>query len=62
MYIVSTDGKYVYGYCIAADTGGFATNGSGIVVDLFMDTLGECRQCCSLEVCIYVLKWGNGRV
>mgnify|MGYP000047828196 FL=1 len=62
MYIVSTDGKYVYGYCIAADTGGFATNGSGIVVDLFMDTLGECRQWGSREVCIYVLKWGNGRV
>lgn len=62
MYIVSTDGKYVYGYCIAADTGGFATNGSGIVVDLFMDTLGECRQWGSREVCIYVLKWGSGRV
>ena len=34
MYIVSQDGKYVYGYCIAADTGGFAYNGSGRLVDL----------------------------
>ncbi len=34
MYIVSQDGKYVYGYCIAADTGGFAYNGSGRIVDL----------------------------
>lgn len=34
MYIVSQDGRYVYGYCIAADTGGFAYNGSGRIVDL----------------------------
>ncbi|MEG1243655.1 MAG: ubiquitin-like domain-containing protein, partial [Oscillospiraceae bacterium] len=43
MYIVSSDGKYVYGYCIAADTGGFATAGTA-TVDLYMDTLSECRQ------------------
>ncbi|MDR0314864.1 MAG: ubiquitin-like domain-containing protein, partial [Oscillospiraceae bacterium] len=43
MYIVSTNGKYVYGYCIAADTGGFANSGSA-VVDLYMDTLSECYQ------------------
>lgn len=24
LYIVSLDGKFVYGYCMAADTGGFA--------------------------------------
>lgn len=38
MYIVSQDGKYVYGYCIAADTGGFAYNGSGRLVDLRFPT------------------------
>ncbi len=61
MYVVSTDGKYVYGYCIAADTGGFAKRGSA-VIDLFMDTRDECYQWGNREVCIYILKWGNGSV
>jgi len=61
MYIVSTDGKYVYGYCIAADTGGFATQGTA-TCDLYMDTLSECRQWGSRTVNIYILSWGNGRV
>lgn len=62
MYIVSEDGRYVYGFAIAADTGGFATNGSGRVVDLYMDTLSECNQWGVRNVCIYILKWGNGSV
>ena len=61
MYVVSTDGKYVYGYCIAADTGGFAKRGSTII-DLYMDTQSECYQWGNREVCIYILKWGNGKV
>jgi len=61
MYIVSSDGKYVYGYCIAADTGGFAKKGTA-VCDLYMDTLNECRQWGSRNVNIYILNWGNGRV
>lgn len=61
MYVVSTDGKYVYGYCIAADTGGFAKRGTA-VIDLFMDTRDECYQWGNREVCIYILKWGNGTV
>ncbi len=61
MYIVSSDGKYVYGYCIAADTGGFAKKGTA-TCDLYMDTLSECRQWGSRAVNIYILKWGNGRV
>lgn len=60
LYVVTTDGKYVYGYCIAADTGGFVNNGSGITIDLYFDTYGECVQWGSRQVCIYVLKWGNG--
>ncbi|MEG1551439.1 MAG: G5 domain-containing protein, partial [Oscillospiraceae bacterium] len=61
MYIVSSDGKYVYGYCIAADTGGFATAGTA-TVDLYMDTLSECRQWGSRNVNVYILNWGNGTV
>ncbi|MBQ1451425.1 MAG: DUF348 domain-containing protein [Clostridia bacterium] len=60
LYVVTTDGKYTYGYCIAADTGGFAYNGSGITIDLYFDTYNECIQWGSREVAIYVLKWGNG--
>lgn len=54
MFIVSKDGKYVYGYAIAADTGGFIkkrpTN-----VDLFFDSKGECRQFGRRDVVIYFL-------
>jgi len=34
LYIVSTDGSYVYGYAIAADTGDLTE--SGVLVDLYM--------------------------
>lgn len=54
MYIVSADGKYVYGYAIAADTGGFIrrrpTN-----VDLFFNTSSECRNFGRRDVVIYFL-------
>lgn len=55
MYIVSSDGKYVYGYAIAADTGGFAYNGSGTVVDLYMRTYSECVNFGRRNVEIYIL-------
>ncbi len=61
LYIVADDGT-VYGYCTAADTGGFVTNGSGTLVDLYMDTEGQCRQWGRRNVTIYVVSWGNGRV
>lgn len=54
MYIVSLDGSYVYGYCIAADTGGFAGQGR-FTVDLYMNTLSECYQWGSRMVRIYIL-------
>lgn len=54
LYIVSLDGSYVYGYCIAADTGGFAGQGH-FTVDLYMNTLSECYQWGSRMVRIYVL-------
>ncbi|MBO7681618.1 MAG: DUF348 domain-containing protein [Clostridia bacterium] len=61
LYIVADDGT-VYGNCIAADTGGFVTNGSGTIVDLYMDTNAQCRQWGRRNVTIYVISWGNGRV
>ncbi len=39
MYIVSNDGKYVYGYCVAEDTGGLI---KGYKIDLYFDTVAEC--------------------
>lgn len=53
LYIVSTDG-IVYGYCIAADTGGFVKRGK-FTVDLFMNTTAQCRQWGARDVIIYVL-------
>lgn len=53
LWIVSTDG-IVYGYAIAADTGGFVKKGK-FTVDLFMNTESECRQWGSRDVVIYVL-------
>ena len=41
MYIVSADGKYHYGYAIAADTGGFIY-GTRTDMDLFLDTESQC--------------------
>lgn len=51
MYIVSDDGV-VYGYAIAADTGSFASN---ITVDLYMNSVSQCRSWGSRNVTIYVL-------
>ncbi len=55
MYIVSSDGRYNYGYCIAADTGGFIktrpTN-----VDLFMTSASACSAFGRRNVEIYILE------
>lgn len=55
MYIVSSDGKFNYGYAIAADTGGFIythpTN-----VDLFFDTLAGTYSFGRRNVEIYILE------
>lgn len=55
MYIVSSDGRWNYGYAIAADTGGFAWNGSGTVVDLFMWSRQSCINFGRRTVDIYIL-------
>ena len=53
LYIVATDGT-VYGYAIAADTGGFVNKGK-FTVDLFMNTTSECYSWGARDVIIYVL-------
>ncbi len=54
MYIVSSDGKYVYGYAIAADTGGFI-HGDRTDMDLFMDTRGQCINFGRRNITVYFL-------
>ena len=53
MWIVSDDGV-VYGYCIAADTGGFVNKGK-FTVDLYMNSTSQCRQWGARNVTIYIL-------
>jgi len=54
LWIVSNDGQFVYGYSIAADTGGFvATN--GCMVDLYMPSMAMCEQWGKRDVTVYVL-------
>lgn len=55
LYIVSTDGRYNYGYCIAADTGGFIYWNNAPVVDLFMNSESQCEAFGRRQVRIYVL-------
>lgn len=57
MYIVSADGSRVYGYAIAADTGGFIYN-SNTIVDLYMNSYSECTNWGRRDVVIYILNWG----
>jgi uncharacterized protein YabE (DUF348 family)/3D (Asp-Asp-Asp) domain-containing protein len=54
MFIVSADGKYVYGYAIAADTGGFIKKRPNNV-DLYFNSEGECRTFGRRNVVIYFL-------
>lgn len=56
MYIVSSDGKWNYGYAIAADTGGFAWNGSNTMIDLFMWSEADCWQFGRRSVDVYILE------
>ena len=54
LYIVATDGT-VYGYAIAADTGGFIYDGRTIV-DVYMDSYDDCVQWGRKNVNVYVLE------
>ena len=55
LYIKSTDGTCIYGYAVAADTGGFV-NGGRITADLFFDTYAECIRFGVRDIEIYVLE------
>ncbi len=53
MYIESADGSFVYGYCVAEDTGGAI---KGNKVDLFFNTNSECMQFGRRNVNVYILN------
>lgn len=55
LWIVSADGKYVYGYAIAGDTGGGVRSGK-LLVDLYFNTYGECLQFGRRTMNVYFLK------
>ena len=56
LWITSADGKFVYGYAIAADTGSFARNPNSITfADLYFDTYEECLQFGRRNLNIYVI-------
>lgn len=52
MYIVSADGRYTYGYAVAADTGGFIKS-RPTNVDLFFATEAACRAFGRRDIYIY---------
>lgn len=55
MYIVSSDGRWNYGYCTASDTGGFIYT-SSTVVDLYMRSYTDCINFGRRNVEIYILE------
>ena len=55
LWITSADGKTVYGYAIAADTGGALRSGT-VLVDLFMNTLAECNRFGRRNMRVYILE------
>ena len=54
LYITSTDGKFVYGYAVATDTG-IAVKKGQILVDLFYETYAESVINGAIQVNVYVL-------
>lgn len=55
MYIKTADGSVIYGYAVAADTGGFIRN-HPTGVDLFMSSQSACRSFGVRNVEIYILE------
>ena len=54
LWIVTNDGKYVYGYAIAADTGGFVKQRS-CMIDVYVMNETMARQWGNRDVTVYVL-------
>lgn len=55
MYIKSSDGSYIYGYAVAADTGSFISSKPNNV-DLFMSSKAACKAFGRRDVEIYILE------
>lgn len=55
LYICSSDGRVVYGYATAADTGGGVMSGN-IVADLYYNNVSQCRSFGVRNMRIYILK------
>lgn len=55
LYITSADGKFVYGYALAADTNTVVESGSA-VVGLYYDSESQCRVFGNRDVNIYVVE------
>lgn len=53
MYVVSNDGQYVYGYCVAEDTGSAI---KGYKVDLYFNTIAECYAFGVRTCTLYILN------
>jgi 3D (Asp-Asp-Asp) domain-containing protein len=58
MFIKSSDGKHIYGYAVAADTG-IALRDGLITVDLFYATYEESAANGIRDVDIFILEWGD---
>ena len=54
LYIASPDGSLVYGYAVAADTGGAAMNGT-IIADLYYDSYAQCMKIGTRTMNVYIL-------
>lgn len=54
LYIKTPDGKVIYGYAVAADTGGFTKKGK-LIADLYFKTKAECINFGVQTIEIYVL-------
>lgn len=52
MYVVSNDGQYVYGYCVAEDIGGGI---KGNKIDLYFNTYAECWNFGVRTCTVYIL-------
>ncbi len=54
-YIKSSDGRYIYGYAVAADTGGFVSS-RPTNFDLFFSTEEECRRFGRRNIEVWILE------
>lgn len=57
MWVTSADGKFVYGFCVATDTGTAMMEGR-VDIDLFFETNAECLRFGKRPVNVYILD-GN---